>query len=32
VEILEEIVTDSGSSSEGKQDGVLLKIKNASMN
>jgi len=32
VEILEEIATDSGSGSEGKQDGLLLKIKNASMN
>jgi hypothetical protein len=32
VEILEEIATDSGSGSEEKQDGLLLKIKNASMN
>jgi hypothetical protein len=32
VEILEEIVTDSGNRSEGKQNGLLLKIKNASMN
>jgi hypothetical protein len=27
VEILEEIATDSGSKSNGKQDGMLLKIK-----
>jgi hypothetical protein len=31
VEILEEIVTDSGSRNVSKQYGVLLKIKNASM-